>query len=96
MTSVLSTAMCAEMARGDRGSSWWAQSMEYSARSNCLVALYMSNRRPTPHKGRLITFDLNASDSVLCNEDGSMCAQHVANWQAQPSDSASCRGEVRM
>ena len=50
--------------------------MEYSARSDCLVALYESNRWPVKDKGRLIAFDMNAGGSVLCSVNEPMC-DHV-------------------
>lgn len=50
--------------------------MEYSARSDCLVALYESNRVPVQDKGQLVAFDMNAGGSVLCSVNDSMC-DHV-------------------
>ena len=69
------TAMCAETAVGRRSDQWWATSLEYSARSNCLVSLYKSNRWPTKDRARLIAFDLDAGGRELCSANDPMCTQ---------------------
>lgn len=68
--------LCADATRGDRGHKWCATSMEYSARSDSLVALYASNRWPVMDKGRLVAFDMTAGGTVLCSVNDSMC-DHV-------------------
>ena len=68
--------LCADAARGGRGFVWSPKSLEYSARSDCLVALYSSNRAPIRDKGRLVVFDMSAGGSVLCSVTDSMC-DHV-------------------